>query len=179
MADRAFADPAYTRLDLATLERMRVTLRRRSRPGTWRDAEGEHWLVAPEPGRLLEAAPARGVGFFGQSRAEVDHTPISRLEHELLDRAGRFPGLLAYHNVRFTSGQWGNLVVFADEDGPGHVRDDPTHLEALRLTPSHYHSLRLHRVLLPDGALGPAPLELVETLLLDFAETPPWREVRA
>lgn len=176
---RDFAEPERTRDDLETLERMRDALRRRPRPGRWLEGGDEHWLVAPAPELLARRAPARAVGFFGQARGDVDHLPIVELEHELLARAGAFPGLLAYHNVRFASGQWGNLVVFADGDGPAHVRDDPTHREALRLTPAHYHSIRLHRLRLPDGALGGRPVQLLETLLFDFSESPPWHEVRA
>ncbi len=177
---REFADPAHTRRDLETLEHMRASLRAHPEPGVWRVGLEEHWLVAPDPPLLAARTAARAVGFFGQARADVDHEPIIRLEHALTDRAAELTGLLGYHDVRLASGQWGNLVVFAEDGGgPLRVRDHPTHLDALALAPAHYHSVRLHRLRLPDGALGEAPIELVETLLLDFSESPPWREVRA
>jgi hypothetical protein len=180
---RAFADPANTEGDLVTLEAMRRALRLRARVdppgGRWTDAGDEHWLVVPDPAALAATRPATAVGFFGDARAEVDHGPILRREHDLLDRAAGFPGLLAYHDVRFAaSAQWGNLVVFAAADDMSHVRSDPVHIEAMTRAAAHYRSVRLHRLRLPDGVLGDAPPELLSTLLLDFAETPPWRAVR-
>jgi hypothetical protein len=118
------------------------------------------------------------VGFFGQARQDVDHAPIIAIEQELLGRAAAFEGLLAYHNVRFADGAWGNLVLFADGLAPGHLRDDERHLVAVGRTPLHYRSLRLHRALLATGALGGDDLELRRTAYYDFDEDPPWRAVR-
>lgn len=180
---RVFADPANTERDLVVLEAMRRALRLRARAnpsgGRWTDGGDEHWLVVPDPALLASERPVVAVGFFGQSRAEVDHGPILRMEQDLLERAAEFPGLVAYHDVRFAeSAQWGNLVVFAADDDMSHVRGDPLHVDAMARAHVHYRSVRLHRLRLPDGALGDAPAELVSTLLLDFAETPPWRAIR-
>ncbi len=181
---RAFADPANTERDLVVLAAMRRALRLRARAdppgGRWTDGGDEHWLVVPDPALLAATRPAVAVGFFGQAREEVDHEPILHLEYDLLERAAAFPGLLAYHDVRFAANaQWGNLVVFAADEDPSHVRADPVHADAMARTPLHYRSLRLHRLRLPDGALGDAPAELLSTLLMDFAENPPWRAVRS
>lgn len=179
---RPFTRLERTLADLETLERMRAAVRRRLRAGRgagmWQANGDRHWLVAPDPGLLLEGKPVAAVGFFGQARGDVDHQPIVRLEHELLGRAPSFPALVSYHNVRFASGQWGNLVTFLDERGAGEVRSDSTHLEAVARTAVHYHSVRLHRLRLADGPCGPARPELVETLLLDFDCSPPWRGLR-
>ena len=146
--------------------------------GVWTGAGESHWLVVPELPTLMRSRPSFGVGFFGQAREDVDHSPILDLEQELLARASLFPGLLAYYNVRFGTGQWGNLVLFAREDDPLRVRSDRTHLEALARTADHYRSVRLHRLRFPDGAVGAAPAALESTLLIDFSEKPPWRAVR-
>jgi hypothetical protein len=180
---RAFADPANTEHDLAALAAMRRALRLRAREdalgGRWTDSGDAHWLVVPDPALFAAKRPVVAVGFFGDSREEVDHGPILRMEHDLLERAAGFPGLLAYHDVRFAeSAQYGNLVVFAADDDLSHVRADPLHVDAMAQAHVHYRSVRLHRLRLPDGALGDAPAELVSTLLLDFAETPPWRAIR-
>jgi hypothetical protein len=179
---RAFADPANTLHDLAALSAMHRALRIRVRShpsgGRWSEAGVEHWLVVPDPVSLGATRPVVGVGFFGQTRKEVDHEPILRLEHDLLARAVSFPGLLAYHNVRFADGQWGNLVLFASDGDPAHVRADPIHAEAIGRTALHYRSLRLHRLRLSGGALGASALDLVSTLLIDFAQIPPWRAIR-
>jgi hypothetical protein len=161
---REFTDPARTLDDLAALARLRASLAARVRSGF-------------ELSVLASPGPVFGVGFFGQAR-DVDHTPILNLERDLLARAPQFPGLLAYYNVRFATGQWGNLVLFVSEDDPVRVRSDPTHLEALARTADHYRSVRLHRLRFPDGAVGQTAPALESTLLIDFTETPPWRAVR-
>jgi hypothetical protein len=146
--------------------------------GTWTSAGESHWLVVPELRALSQKRPVCGIGFFGDAREHVDHAPIVDLEQDLLSRAPLFPGLLAYHNVRFLTGQWGNLVLFATEDDPAHVRSDPVHLDALARAAQHYRTVRLHRLQFRDGAVGAAQPALVSTLLIDFRETPPWRAVR-
>jgi hypothetical protein len=180
--EREFTDPARTLDDLAALARLRASLAARVRSGfaggIWTVAGDSHWLVVPELRALAEPRPVYGVGFFGQAR-DVDHTPILDLERDLLARAPQFPGLLAYYNVRFATGQWGNLVLFASDDDPVRVRTDPTHVEALARTADHYRSVRLHRLRFPDGAVGRTAPALESTLLIDFTETPPWRAVRA
>lgn len=178
---REFTDPARSLDDLAALARIRASLVTRLRSGlaggAWTGAGESHWLVVPAVRALVQSQSAFGVGFFGQARERVDHGPILDLEQELLARAPCLPGLLAYYNVRFVNGQWGNLVVFARKDDPRRVRSDQTHLEALARTADHYRSVRLHRLRFPDGALrGAAAHE--STLLIDFTETPPWRAVR-
>jgi hypothetical protein len=179
---REFTDPARSLDDLAALAAIRSSLAARLRSGlgsgTWTSAGESHWLVVPEVRALVERRPAFGVGFFGQVREHVDHGPILELEQELLSRASGFPGLLAYHNVQFATGQWGNLVLFTAQAESDHVRSDPTHLEALGRTADHYCSVRLHRLSFPDGAVGEAPPALESTLLIDFTETPAWRTVR-
>ena len=178
---REFTEPARSLDDLAALASIRASLVARVRSGlaggTWTDAGESHWLVVPKVRALVRSRPAVGVGFFGQAREQVDHGPILRLEHELLDRAPLLPGLLAYYNVRFAAGQWGNLVVFARQEDPARMRSDPTHIKALARTAEHYCSVRLHRLRFPDGPLrGAAAHE--STLLIDFTETPPWRATR-
>lgn len=179
---REFTHLARSLDDLAALAKIRASLVTRARSnlagGTWTIAGESHWLVVPELRALVASRPGFGVGFFGQAREGVDHSAILELEHDLLARARFFPGLLAYYNVRFVSGQWGNLVLFASEDDRAHVRSDPTHVKALERTADHYRSVRLHRLRFADGALGGAPPTLESTLLLDFSETPPWRAVR-
>jgi len=179
---REFTDPARSLDDLAALARIRSSLIARVRSGlaggAWTGAGESHWLVVPELRALVQSRPAFGIGFFGQAREHVDHGPILDLEQDLVARAPLFPGLLAYYNVRFADGQWGNLVLFAAQHDAGRVRSDPTHLEALARTADHYRSVRLHRLRFPDGAVGEAPPAFESTLLVDFSETPAWRAVR-
>jgi hypothetical protein len=182
VSGREFTEPARSLDDLAALARIRASLVTRVRAGlaggTWQAGDESHWLVVPALEALLRSRPTFGVGFFGQAREQVDHAPIIELEHELVDRVDPIPGLLAYYDVQFATGQWGNLVLFAGADDPARLRSDPTHQEALQRAGDHYRSVRLHRLCFPDGVLGAAEPSLESTLLIDFAETPPWRAVR-
>jgi hypothetical protein len=179
---RAFTEPARSAADLATVATIRASLIRRIGSGlgggTWSDDGETHWLVVPSVAALTAPAPAVGVGFFGQARDEVDHTPILDFEQDLLARAADLPGLLAYLNVQLRTGQWGNLVVFAGPDDPSRLHGDATHLQAVSRTPAHYRSVRLHRLRFPDGPLSPTPPIHESTLLLDFSQTPAWRALR-
>lgn len=180
---RPFTDPEATQRDLTALAAIRRAQRDRvacaGGSGSWLDENGAaHWLVAPEQRRLLDPEPCLAIGFFGQARDDVDHAAIVSLEHAILERAEDIAGLLGYHNVRFQDGHWGNLVTFRDDADTVLLRSEPHHADAIKRTPLHYRSLRLHRGALPDGPLGPREIELVSTLYLDFAVTPPWRAVR-
>jgi len=177
----------FTRLarsvdDLAALASLRSSLIARVGAGLaggrWTASGESHWLVVPRPRTLIWSQPAFGVGFFGQARERVDHRPILDLEQNLVARASSLPGLLAYYNVRFATGQWGNLVLFAGEDDPARVRSDAAHLDALTRAGDHYRSVRLHRLRFPDGAVSETPPAHESTLLIDFSETPAWRAIR-
>jgi hypothetical protein len=45
-------------------------------------------------------------------------------------------------------------------------------------SPLHYESLRLHRLVLPDGGVGATPPQLNESLLFDFRADPTWVALR-
>lgn len=177
-----FDDPARVEEDIELLERLRATLRSAPRtPGEQRLHTGEgqqHRIVVPDWEALSSTSPVAGVGFFGQTRPGADHGPLALLEDEIVGRAGEVDGLLAYHNALLEPGRWANLVVFADAEAVGGLREDAVHETAVALTPAGYASLRLHRGALADGALGDAPFALERTLFLDFGESPPRRFVR-
>ena len=183
---RPFTDPAHAEVDLAMLARLQAILAAHAadggRDGRWTDADGAvHWLVVPDWEALAAARPAVGVGFFGQA-LDVDHEPINAVEAEMMARLERYPGLLAYYNVEFRQGdgtsQWGNLVVFADRASREHLNMESLHRTAVDRSPRHYDSLRLHRIVLPDGALGATPPVLDESLLFDFRSDPTWIALR-
>ena len=139
---------------------------------------GRHRALAlrARPGGARLSRPIAAVGFFGQARTGVDFAPIIDREHDIVARAARFDGLLTYYNLRLADGSYGNLVLFESPQAKGHVTSDPVHGEAVALTPSHYHSLRLHHAELADGVFG--ELELVRTRYIDFSCEPAWSSVR-
>ena len=183
---RPFTEPACSALDLEILGRLHVSLVEHASGGgsggRWTDAAGaRHWLVVPDWEALRATAPAAGVGFFGQA-LDVDHEPINVVEADMLRHLDRYPGLLAYYNVEWPqpdgTSQWGNLVVFVDRAAIDHLNHEGLHRTAVDRSPLHYDSLRLHRVALPDGGLGPAPPRLDESLLFDFRAHPTWIALR-
>jgi len=176
-----FADHARVEEDVALLERLRMALRTAPRTnGRQRLQRGGelHRIAVPDWSALSRDRPAVGVGFFGQARPDVDHGPISLMEDEIVERAASLDGLLAYHNALLEPGRWANLVVFESVSAVGSLRSDVLHEAAVALTPVHYASLRLHRGLMADGALGAAPFALERTLFFDFSCDPPRRFVR-
>jgi hypothetical protein len=183
IAGRSFSDPCHTERDLATLTRLRDSLRRVAgggRAGALRFADeiGVHHVVVPDWEALEARQPVALIGFFGQAREDVDHSAIVALEDDIVSRASGFPGLLAYHNACLGPGRWGNLVVFASHAETAAVAGDPAHLSAVAGTPRHYASLRLHRGAFADGCLGAAAAVIRETLYLDFGASPAWRALR-
>jgi hypothetical protein len=182
LPDKPFTEPSLSDGDVELLARLHASLVAHAADGgsdgRWVDGDGaEHWLVVPDWESLRAAVPAVGVGFFGQA-LDVDHEPISVVEAEMMERLERYPGLLAYYNVHYPWDQWGNLVVFADREAIDRLNGEALHRTAVDRSPLHYDSLRLHRIELPDGGLGPTPPRLVETLLFDFREEPTWVAVR-
>jgi hypothetical protein len=183
VAGRDFCDPAHTDGDLATLRGLREAFRSQARRRAasvlrFSDPIGEHVIAVPDWTALVQTRPVALVGFFGQSRDEVDHSPIVAMERNIVARAGAFPGLLAYHNARLGECHWGNMVLFASRACVAGLAPDPVHIRAVASAPSHYESLRLHRGSLAEGLLGDADVRLDETLYLDFSARPAWRGLR-
>jgi hypothetical protein len=183
VAGRDFCDPAHTEGDLATLRGLRDAFRsqagrRAASVLRFSDGIGEHVVAVPDWTALARTRPVAIVGFFGQSREDVDHSPIVAMERNIVARAGEFPGLLAYHNARLGECHWGNMVLFASRASVASLAPDPVHIRAMASAPSHYESLRLHRGSLADGLLGVADVRLDETLYLDFSAHPAWRGLR-
>lgn len=183
---RPFTEPALSDGDFAILARLHASLVEHAAgggsAGRWTDQRGgNHWLVVPDWEALRATAPAVGVGFFGQA-LDVDHEPIIVVEHEMMERLERYPGLLAYYNVEWPQGdgtsQWGNLVVFRDRAAIDHLNHEDLHRTAVDRSPLHYESLRLHRLVLPDGGVGATPPQLNESLLFDFRADPTWVALR-
>lgn len=135
-----------------------------------------HRIVLPDVQALTSATDLAVVGFFGQARDDVDHTPIGDLEQQLISMMDGADGLVAYYNVHWPSEGWGNLVVFVDVGRRRAWGADDRHREAVRRAPGHYHSVRLHRAALAGGLDG--EVRLTSTTYLDFAAGEPWRAMR-
>jgi len=136
-------------------------------------------IVMPYVRAALEPRDLVAVGFFGQARMDIDHAPIVGLEAALIADVSGDSGLLVYENLFWPGVGWGNLVLFdgwTSKDRWG--RDDPRHVESIRRSPAHYHSIRLHNGVVPGGLPGDAGVRLVRTRYLDFSGDRPWRAIR-
>lgn len=190
IADRPFAAPDRTAEDGEVLRRMWTRLRihvqgmgAADRSGhrldRVADADGSvHTIVLPNLRRALTSDDLFGVGFFGQARQQVDHSPIIELEAALIADMPSTPGLVAYYNAFDPSAGWGNLVLFEDQGVERAWGGDPRHADAVRRSPAHYHSIRLHHARAVGGLLGSGAIQIIRTRYIDFGDDPPWRAIR-
>lgn len=144
---------------------------------TDRDAS-VHTIVLPDFAGVRRVGDLFGVGFFGQARLGVDHAPIMALEAALISDMPTTNGLVAYYNAYYPEAGWGNLVLFRDEAMERAWGDDPRHIEAVRRSGAHYHSIRLHHARANGGLLGTGSIVIVRTRYIDFDDDPPWRAIR-
>ena len=195
---RPFTAPAWTVTDEAVLSRMWDRLRAHARTYATGpvarpaadpaandrtdklvDIDGSvHTIVLPDLRRALRSEDLFAVGFFGQARTGVDHTPIMVLEAELIADMWQNDGPLAYYNAFYPEAGWGNLVLFADAETERRWGSDPRHGDAVRRSGTHYHSIRLHHARASGGLLGTGPIAITRTRYLDYDGDRPWRAVR-
>jgi hypothetical protein len=143
------------------------------------DADGDHRIILVDWQYLGGGHDITAVGFFGQARNDIDHAPIIALENELINQLPDSPGILGYYNLRFPSGQWGNLVMCQDDAAKENWRNGATHRRAVdEYTPRHYHSLRLHNGLIPGGLMSYRKFVLTRTKYFDYDDVEIWRAVR-
>ena len=196
VSGRPFAAPVWVRNDGAVLRRMWARLRRhvatlvtdpdgRRQPLTGHRVDritdpdaSIHTIVLPDVSRAVRDGDLFGVGFFGQARHGVDHTPIMGLEAALIADMPRTAGLVAYYNAYDQGAGWGNLVLFSDETAERAWGGDPRHIEAVRRSTVHYHSIRLHHAQAAGGLLGLGPIDILRTRYIDYRDDPPWRAIR-
>ena len=192
VAGRPFTGTDWTRKDETVLRRMWSRLRRHvatladdgsgalvERFERVSDPDASvHTIVLPDLSRALQADDLFGVGFFGQTRRRVDHTPIMELEAALIADMPRTPGLVAYYNAYHPAVGWGNLVLFADQVAERAWGDDPRHVEAVRRSATHYHSIRLHHARGVGGLRGTGPIDIIRTRYIDYRDDRPWRAIR-
>ncbi len=169
--------------DLSTIGYILDTLahHRARRAGwtTWHDSRATHRWLIPSWERLEAVPEAVGVGFFGTLRPRGADTFPSHLEPRVAERAARQGWLLAYLNVRFEGPVYANLVVVTERPAVHALADDAAHAEAVRRAAASYESIRIHRLELAGPPASCPPIEILETLHIDYSTSPPRREVRA
>ena len=130
--------------------------------------------------RLAAATEAVGIGFFGELRPRGAESFPSHLEPRVAETAAAQGWLLAYLNVRFDQGPvYANLVVVTERAAVHALAGDTAHAEAVECAAATYESIRIHGSHLPGVRPPSPPIELLETLYIDYRTPPPRREVRA
>jgi hypothetical protein len=186
---RPFTAPANTARDASVmrlmLARMRALapswLERPTRDVLVRepDEEGQrHWIRVPDRDALIAAPHLTIVGFFGDARADVDHTQIHDLEAAIVDTLERIPGVLSYYDLALPEGGYGNLILCGDADAPGRVQAHELHRRAVELTPRHYRAVRLHTGRIAGRLLSDAEMVIRRTRYYDFDSEPAWLATR-
>ena len=178
---RQFTDPAETEHDAAIMRdmlgRMRVSARgwlESPPPGPGAlvlefDAAGNRtWIRVTDLDALFAAGELTTVGFFGQTRADVDHDPIHRLEEAIVDTLELVPGVLSYFDLELPEGGYGNLILCDAPAAAARWHEHRIHAEAVELAPRHYHSARLHNGVVDSPLLGDADLVVLRTRYYDF-----------
>ena len=159
-----------------------VADRRTRRNGwtTWREPQATHRWLVPSWERLAAATEAVGIGFFGELRPRGAESFPSHLEPRVAETAAAQGWLLAYLNVRFDQGPvYANLVVVTERAAVSALARDAAHAEAVARAAGAYESIRIHRLALAGPPTACPPVEILETLYIDYRTSPPRREVRA
>lgn len=146
----------------------------RSHDGDW-----FHRLILPQPEQLRCQKPLIVVGFFGQRRENADRELIREFEQILLAEIEEHPGLLSYSTMALANGDYGNLVLFANQKARDHWSTSQAHAQAVNvLSPSYYWSVRIYNGRLPDGITHSSDLSLTRVKYYDYRSQPMWRAVR-
>jgi hypothetical protein len=195
LPDRPFTDVANTMREVDVMRRMLEYERKRARDwerdgvervpqhiAAERDEEGHrHLLVVPDTKALIAANDVSAVGFFGRPRDDADHGVLFELEDELIARMPNYgeAGLLSYYDVEMPKSQYGNLILFSTPEVPPEWSADEVHRRAVKISPGHYHEVRLHKGSVAGRLLGERCEIVIErTKYFDFGGDGVWHGLR-
>jgi hypothetical protein len=191
---RPFTDPGHTYREQDALRLLLTHERERAR--AWCDKQAEsrrdviiketdaaglrHLLVVPETNALIQARDLFVVGFFGRPREDAETALLFDLEEKLVASMSAYAehGLLSYYDLELVKGAYGNLILFAKPEGRARWGENPVHREAVEISPSNYHEIRLHHGRLPGRILEDGELRLTRTRYIDYGGPEIWRAVR-
>src|SRR5262245_21484664 len=190
-AGRGFTDPAETVRDLVHVRVMLAAVRRElehvatlvasPRPlvREGREADGRAHRVILCDERRLPGGDLAWVGFFAVKRRDVDPTPLTVRDDELIGEFPAHPGILSNSSLELADGDWGNLILLDGEESREHWRVSDRHADAARvLAPRHYTDVRLHQGVLPGGVGGRREPVLRRTKYYDYRDAVTWRAER-
>jgi len=181
---RDFTDPAHSRADVEVLaRRLPAWLAPLGGGGAGRvrfdgelpDGRAMRHVVNRRA-RLGEPRDLVVVGFCGQRRPDVDREPLEAADEELILEFPTQPHLISYSTIRRPDDQASvNLVLFEASQGITDWQENATHEKVVAdHAEKAYHSIRLHRGLMPGG-LGPeAQVELWDSKYFHYAADGLW-----
>jgi hypothetical protein len=196
LSERPFTDPANTEREADIMRSMLDHERELARG--WQQAGSDapakvvsnendkaglrHLLVIPSTEALIESSDLTAIGFFGKAREGVDHEVLFGLEEALIERMQGYGeiGLLSYYDVELAlpKGSYGNLILFSTPDVPEQWYRDEVHRQAVKLSPGHYHTVRLHKGRVSGRVLDGGRIAIERTKYLDFEEPDIWFGLR-
>jgi hypothetical protein len=190
-AGHGFTDPARTTGDLAAVGLMLDNIRRQISaaalpPGphplvlAGQETDGRtHRAIVCDARRLGDGRDLAWVGFFAVKRRDVDSAPLAVRDDELIQEFPGHPGILSYSSLELGDGDWGNLILLAEDEAREHWRVSERHAHAAReLAPRHYTDVRLHQGILPGGARARGEPVLRRTKYYDYRDAVTWRGER-
>jgi hypothetical protein len=191
-AGRGFTDPAQTTRDLATVRVMLAEVRRQTaREVTGRvrsealvfegrEADGRmHRAIICDARRLYDGRDLTWIGFFGVKRRDVDPTPLTVRDEELIREFPSHPDILSYSSLELADGNWGNLILIDGDEARERWRVSERHADATSvLAPRHYSDVRLHQGVLPGGPRAGGLPALRRTRYYDYRDGVTWRAER-
>jgi hypothetical protein len=192
VAERPFTDPSHIPGDQSTLRYMaHQRCLTRQNPHMPSDApqtilfnlpEKDSWIhrqVLANPQHFKERNLIHVVGFFGQSRSQVDIELAQEFDLTLMKEIPRHEGLISYSTMLLKDGNYANLVLFTSENALIAWSRSEAHAKAVyELSPNFYHSIRIYNGRLPHGIQHSDALTLYKTRYFDYDQTPMWRGVR-
>lgn len=192
--ERRFTHPAYTALDKRSLRYMLLRLHWVLESCYWVgnpnvmhsavhqmvESDGRHHrLIIIRPHLLQQLKNISVVGFFGQKSFDGDATEAANRDEMLFTEMQKHKGLLSYSSLELTNGDYGNCVLFRDEDSKNQWGGSPVHQYAAEtLSPIYYHSVRLYNGILPQSLMEEHLLKLHVVKYFDYSEEPVWRAIR-
>ena len=190
VAGMPFADPSHTAYDSAVIAKILggiCKLLGRSESsglidGIYLETEetlGTHRYVIPRPAELLTARDVHLVGFFGQKRSGAPDNYFGNLGLRLADKVPEYAGILVYNTISLGNGDFGNVVLMADDVAKQGWLTGNTHAKAVQIAPGYYASIRIYNGRLPGGVSDPENFQLDFVKYLDYLKDPVWRAMRA
>ena len=192
LSDRPFTHPEHSIEDLQRMQHMTRQLAETyndpvvcdftpgKRPVCQSDPNGRHFRIYYiRPNMLFTLKSLTVVGFFGQKRPDADIKPLLEADTRFEKEFHKHKGLLSLSTVRLPSGNFANLVLFADPESKDQWNFSQPHYDTVnKISPPYYSSIRLNNGFLPDGLASPDALELQQVKYLDYDSNPPWRAIR-